>query len=170
MEIPKRLWITVVVLGAGARLLPHPWNFTPLMTIALFAGSKAQKASTGVLATLLALLLGDAVLGFYPGFWYVYAAALIPVLLGRLIRNRSGLGTTAAAALVSGLSFFLITNFMFWATSRFYPHTAAGLSACFVAGLPFYRNQLLGDAFYMVAIFGGYGAITYLWQFRRQAA
>jgi hypothetical protein len=61
MEMSKRLWIGMVVLGAGARLVPHPWNFTPLMAIGLFAGSHARKASTGVLATLFALALGDAV-------------------------------------------------------------------------------------------------------------
>ena len=48
MEIPKRLWIGMMVLGACARLLPHPWNFTPLMAIALFAGSHARKAGTAV--------------------------------------------------------------------------------------------------------------------------
>jgi hypothetical protein len=170
MEIPKRLWIGMVVLGACARLAPHPWNFTPIMAIGLFTGSQARKASTGVLATLLALALSDAVLGFYSGFWYVYAAALIPVLFGRLIRNRSGAGAIAAAALASSLSFFLITNFMVWATDRLYPHTLGGLSECFVAGIPFYRNQVLGDAVYTVAIFGGYAVLNYLCQPARQAA
>src|SRR4051812_34441591 len=112
MESPKPLWIGMVVVGASARLLPHPWNFTPMMAIGLFAGSHARKVSTGVLATLFALALSDAVLGFYPGFWYVYGAALIPVLLGRLIRNRSGAVVIAAAAFVSSFSFFLITNFV----------------------------------------------------------
>jgi hypothetical protein len=170
MVIPKRLWIGVVVLGACARLLPHPWNFTPLMAIGLFGGSQARKASTGVLVTLLALVLSDAVLGFYPGFWYVYAAALIPVLLGRLIHNRGGAGAIAAAALASSLSFFLITNFMFCSNGGFYPHTTAGLSACYLAGIPFYQNQVLGDAVYTVAIFGGYAALNRLCQPAQQAA
>jgi hypothetical protein len=170
MKIPQRLWIGMVVLGACARLIPHPWNFTPLMTIGLFAGSHAQKARTGVVATLLALVLSDAVLGFYPGFWYVYAAALIPVLLGRLIRDRSGAGVIAAAALASSASFFVITNFMVWATSQIYPHTIGSLSACYLAGIPFYRNQGLGDAFYTLAIFGGYAVIYRLNQPAQQAA
>jgi hypothetical protein len=109
-------------------------------------------------------------MGFYPGFWYVYAAALIPVLLGWLIRNRSGAGAIAAVALASSLSFFLITNFMFWATSLWYPHTAAGLTACFLAGIPFYQNQVLGDALYTVGIFGGYEALSRYCQPVRQAA
>jgi hypothetical protein len=170
MEIPKRLWIGMVVLGAGARLVPHPWNFTPMMAIALFAGSHARKTSTAVLATLFALALSDALMGFYPGFWYVYAAALIPVLLGRLIRNRDGVGAIAGAALASSLSFFLITNFMVWATGQLYPRTMAGLSACYLAGIPFYRNQVLGDAVYTVAIFGGYALLNRLCQPAQQAA
>lgn len=170
MEIPKRLWIGMVVLGSGVRLLPHPWNFTPMMAIGLFAGSQARKASTGVLATLVALVLSDAVLGFYSGIWYVYAAALIPVLFGRFIRNRSGAGAIAAAALASSLSFFVITNFMVWATEQLYPHTLGGLSECFLAGIPFYRNQVLGDAVYTVAIFGGYALLNRLCQPVQQAA
>jgi hypothetical protein len=170
MEVPKRLWIGMVVLCVCARLVPHPWNFTPLMAIGLFAGNHARKASTGIFVTLLALVLSDAVLGFYPGFWYVYAAALIPVLIGRLIRDRSGASVIAAAALASSISFFLITNFMVWATGQMYPHTIGGLSACYLAGIPFYRNQGLGDAFYTLAIFGGYAVIHRLFQPARQAA
>ena len=169
MEIPKRLWIAIVVLGARARLVPHPWNFTPIMAIGLFAGSQSKRTGTGVFATLLALALSDAVLGFYPGFWYVYGAALIPVLLGRLIRNREGAGAIAAAAVASSFSFFLITNFMVWA-KNLYPHTTAGLSACYLAGIPFYRNQVLGDAVYTVAIFGGYAILNRLCQPAQQAA
>lgn len=170
MEMPKRLWIVMVVLGASARPAPHPWNFTPMMAIGLFAGSHARKVSTGVLATLLALALSDAVLGFYSGFWYVYAAALIPVFLGKLIRDRSGAGVIAAAAFASSLSFFLITNFMVWATGNMYAHTIGGLSACFLAGIPFYRNQILGDAFYTAAIFGGYALIHRIYQPTGEAA
>jgi hypothetical protein len=170
MEISKRLWIGMVALGVCARLVPHPWNFTPIMAIGLFAGSHGKKTSTGVLATLFALVLSDAVLGFYPGFWYVYGAALIPVLLGRLIRNRSGAGAIATVALASSLSFFLITNFMVWATDQLYPHTMAGLSACYLAGIPFYRNQVLGDAVYTIAIFGGYAILNRVCEPTRQAA
>jgi hypothetical protein len=166
----KRLWIGMVILGACARLVPHPWNFTPLIALALFSGVQARKASTGVVVTVLALALGDAVMGFYQGFWYVYGAALIPVLLGRFIGDRAGAKSIGLAAVASSLSFFVITNFMVWAGGHLYPHTAAGLTACFAAGIPFYRNQLLGDAFYTVALFGGYALIRARLEPGRQAA
>jgi hypothetical protein len=170
MEVPKHPWIVMLILAAGMRLLPHPWNFTATMTIGLFAASKAQSTSPGVLATLFALVLSDGVLGFYPGFWYIYAAALIPALLGRLIHNRSGGGAIAAAALTSCLSFILITIFMVWSGGRFYPHAAAGLSDSYAAGSPFYRNQVSGAAFYTIAIFGSYAVISHFFQFQRQAS
>jgi len=163
VELHKKLWIGMIALGACARLVPHPWNFTPIMAIGLFAGYQARRTATGVLATVSALALSDAIMGFDRSFWYVYPAMLIPVFLGRLTRNRTALGTAgavAAAALASGLSFFAITNFMVCAMGNLYPHTAAGLATCFAAGIPFYRNQVLGDAFYTVALFGGYALCT----------
>jgi hypothetical protein len=92
------------------------------------------------------------------------------VLLGRMIRDHEGAGSIAAAAIASSLSFFLITNFMFWATGQLYPRTMAGLSACYLAGVPFYRNQVLGDVVYTVAIFGGYALINRLCEPTQQAA
>lgn len=169
MDFGKRLWIAMVVLCACARLLPHPWNFTPLMAIGLFSGYQAAKASTGILVTLSALALSDAVLGFDRGFWFVYAAALVAVLFGRITRDR-GVGAIAAGALGSSLSFFLITNFMVWATGRIYPNTLAGLAACFAAGIPFYQNQIAGDAFYTLAIFGGYALLKRSFRPLHQAA
>jgi len=170
MEVSKRLWMGVVVLAACARLLPHPWNFTPMIAMALFAGSHARKTVIAALATLSALVLSDAVLGFDTGFWYIYAASLVPVLLGRLIRNKPGAAAIASAALASSLSFFVITNFMVWATGSLYPHTSAGLAASFVAGIPFYQTQALGDAFYTVAIFGGYALLSRAFRPVAQAA
>jgi hypothetical protein len=169
-EVSTKIWAAMVGLGACARLLPHPWNFTPITAIGLYAGAKSPKVRTGALVTLLALLLSDAILGFYRGMWYVYAAWLVPVLIGGFIRKRHGAGVLAAAALCSSLSFFLTTNFMVWAGGHLYPHTAAGLAACYVAGLPFYQNQVLGDAVYTLALFGGHALIAKLVQPAPQAA
>jgi hypothetical protein len=162
MDSEKKIGAAMVGLGACARLLPHPWNFTPMMAIGLYAGAKSKRLPTGVLLTLLALVLSDAVMGFYRGMWYVYAASLVPVLIGYLIRDRERVGVIAAGALASSLSFFLITNFMVWATGHMYPHTSVGLATCLAAGIPFYQNQFAGDAFYTLALFGGHALLSRL--------
>jgi hypothetical protein len=174
-RMPKRLWIAMVILGACARLAPHPWNFAPIMAMALFAGAQARKTGTGVLVTVAALALSDAVLGFYQGIVWVYVASLVPVFLGRLIQdhenNHPGVKSIGLAALASSLSFFAITNFAVWAGGQMYPHTAAGLTTCFVAAIPFFKNQIMGDAFYTVALFGGFALLrTWLEPARAQQA
>jgi hypothetical protein len=173
-------WIGIVLLGACARLIPHPWNFTPLVAIGLFAGTYARSTGAAAAVTLLSLILSDLALGFYQGFWVVYAAALVPVLAGRLAARRANahnafavrlpdMAVIAGAGLASSLSFFLITNFGVWAGGALYPRTLAGLAACYAAGIPFYRNQLAGDVFYMLLMFGGYAAIARLWTTRASA-
>jgi hypothetical protein len=43
--------------------------------------------------------------------------------------------------------------------SGLYPMTAAGLVACYVAALPFFRNTLTSTVVYSVALFAGHQAI-----------
>jgi hypothetical protein len=50
-----------------------------------------------------------------------------------------------------------------------YPGTIDGLAACFAAAIPFYQNQVVGDAFYTVAIFGGYALLKNWFQPVHQA-
>jgi len=141
-----------------------------MVAIGLYAGARSKKLTTGVLATVLALVVSDAVLGFYRGMVWVYLATLVPVLLGRLIKTRSSVGAIAAAGLASSLAFFFITNFAVWAGGSLYPHTAHGLQACFAAAIPFYRNQILGDALYTAALFGTHALLTRFLRQRLQTA
>jgi hypothetical protein len=152
----KKMWILLVALAAAARIAPHPWNFWPMIGLGLFAGAKAAKASTGVAAILAAMILSDAVLGFHSGMWSVYLALLLPVWLGRQIRAHQTVANIAAGALGSSIFFFLFTNFVVWARGHMYTHDLAGLAACYVAAIPFFQNQILGDAFYTAVLFGGY--------------
>jgi len=157
MEASKKITLAMIGLAAVARVVPHPWNFWPVVAMALYCGARWTKLRTGIGITLAALLVSDAILGFYPGMLWYYIPSLIPVLFGWLVRRHENVGTIVAAGLASNLSFFAVSNFLVWATGTgaTYPHTSAGLAACFTAAIPFYKNQLMGDAFYMVALFGG---------------
>ena len=61
-----------------------------------------------------------------------------------------------AGVLASSTSFFLVSNFVVWTAGSMsmYPHSLAGLGACYVAGLPFYRNDLVSTALTCGAFFG----------------
>ena len=49
----------MVLAAAAVRLLPHPWNFTPIAAMALFGGAQFASKRTAFLMPLTALILGD---------------------------------------------------------------------------------------------------------------
>ncbi len=85
--------------------------------------------------------------------WAWYAAVC---LLGMGLLQKPGVLRVAAGALASATSFFLVSNLMVWAgaTETMYPHTLAGLAACYTAAIPFYRNDLVSTAITAGALFG----------------
>ena len=48
-----------ILFAAVVRILPHPWNFTPVGAMALFSGAKLGRTLKAFVLPLSALLLGD---------------------------------------------------------------------------------------------------------------
>src|SRR2546421_5134075 len=115
MQRPRFFVLTGMILAAAAaRLLPHPPNFAPVAALALFGGAHFadKRAAFGV--PLAALLLSDAVLGFYSGMIAVYGSFALIVALGRSLRSRCSLLPIAGTALAGSALFFVVTNFAVW--------------------------------------------------------
>jgi hypothetical protein len=163
-----RFWfvLTLVLVAAGSRLLPHPPNVTPLAAVALFGGATLPRRWLALVVPLAALLLSDLLLqltylagwqpswGFYQGQWVVYTCFLITAAIGQLIRRRHHALTIALATVAGSLVFFLATNAAVWASGLLYPRTLQGLLLCYEMALPFLRNSLIGDLAYSAILFG----------------
>jgi hypothetical protein len=145
-----------IVAAAALRLIPHPANFTPIGAMALFSGAYLGRKALAFAAPLGALLLSDLVLGFYHGQATVYFSVALIVMIGMVALTRKSPLRVGAAAIVSSILFFVITNLGMWLFSGFYPRTLAGLEACYVAAIPFFQNTVAGDLFYAALLFGGF--------------
>jgi hypothetical protein len=154
---PRTLVITAMVLAAAAiRLAPHPMNFAPIGALALFGGGYFSSKRQAIVVPLLSLIIGDTITGFHPLIPFVYASFLLSVAIGFWLRRKRSAARIGAATLAGSIQFFLVTNFAMWATSiGSYPKTAAGLTACYIAGFPLFWNTLASDAFYAALLFGG---------------
>ena len=157
--------ISLIFAGFASRLIPHAWNFTPVIAMALVAGVYARPRWLAFALPFAGMWLSDLVLNnlvyaqYYEGFRLfgdagaylgIAACAALP-LLAKTHPTASWaklLGTGAAGVVL----FFLISNAMTWATAGLYPLTPAGLLACYVAGLPFLSGTALGTL-----VFGGVG-------------
>jgi hypothetical protein len=158
--------LSLTVLGAVARLLPHPPNFAPVGATSLFAGARLPRWQA-YLIPLALLAITDPILsplyGFKPYTKYLifsYASFLISVWLGRFLRNTESISRIAAVTVVNSIQFFLLTNFGSWLWFQAYPRTAAGLASCYVAAIPFFGWTLASDIVYTGVLFGLYAWLS----------
>ena len=146
----------LILFAAVLRIGPHPWNFTPVGAMAIFAGAMFGKRWVAFLLPLAALLAGDLFVGFYKLMCIVYASFLLSVGIGRWLATSRTMARIGGAVLLGAVQFFVVTNFAMWAVGGYYPRTASGLTACYITGFPLFWNTLAGDAVYATMLFGGY--------------
>ena len=163
------VWFVLVAVSVVGRLWQPAFNVTPLAGAAIAAGAVFPSPLVAASVPVAALAISNLALPGYDNSAgglamaaVVYAALAWPVLLGGLVQKGRVL-TIVGGALASSLVFFLSTNFAHWCLSNDYPHTAAGLLACYAAGLPFYRWMPVGDVAWSLAFMVGlaaFGAIV----------
>jgi hypothetical protein len=153
---PTLLALTLIVLAAALRIAPHPWNFAPVGAMALFSGAVLKDRRLAFFFPLVALFVGDAFIGFHKLIPVVYASFLINVAIGLWLRDRRTIARISLATLLGAIQFFTVTNFAVWQFLSSYPHTASGLLACYIAGIPLFWNTLAGDALYAALLFGSF--------------
>ncbi|MDD4531181.1 MAG: hypothetical protein PHH21_00540 [Candidatus Pacebacteria bacterium] len=157
------IYYLLIIIGFLTRFIPHPMNFTAVGATALFSGYYFKDKRVAFAVPLAVMLLSDSFLGFYD--WKlllsVYASFALVVLLGIMIRNKKWLWALPTSLLGTAL-FFLITNGAVWVFANWYPHTLNGLLLCYAEGLPFVRNNFLGDLTYTFLFFGTAELAMYL--------
>jgi hypothetical protein len=145
------------------RLIPHPWNATPLAAMFLFSGATFRSKSTSLLVPSIALLVSDYAVdlflyhGAYPWFSpFTWMGFLLIGMLGWTLRGKWNWIRIGGTSVAASTIFFLVSNFGVWLAWTMYPRSAAGLAECYAAGLPFYGNSLAGDLFFSALMFGSY--------------
>ena len=153
------LVMALILLGVVARLVPHPWNATPTMAIALFAGTYLSKRWATILP-LVIVASTDFLLGWHATVPFTWGAFVLTGMLAWWVRQRPGPWRILGGVAAGSSLFFLLTNFGVWLTGELYPWTADGLWRCYVAAVPFFRSTLAGDLIFTAAFFGGYAVLT----------
>lgn len=163
------LAVALVILAALSRLVDHPMNFTPITGIALFSAF-AFEGKWKLIIPFSAILLSDLALeltqgiGFHNGTAIVYGSFALMIGLGYLIIKKANLMNITLGTVAASTLFFLITNFALFYPEvttanglQGYPHTFEGIIAGYTAGIPFFKNMLIGDLIFTGIIFSVYG-------------
>ena len=137
------------------KFLPDLPNFAPIAAIALFSGVYLNK-KYALIIPVVAMIIGDIFIGFYNPMVMisVYGSFVFVGLIGIWLKSHKSAPNILAGSLFGSIIFFLVTNFAMWAKPiSLYPHTMQGLLDCYIMGLPFFRNTIAGDLFYVGTFF-----------------
>lgn len=150
----------LIIAATILRLIPHPPNFAPITAMALFGAGFLPK-KYAIIVPLSAMLISDFFLGFHKTMVFVYGSFVLIAFLGFWLLKKRSLKSIVLASILSSVLFFIVTNFGVWLLG-WYPRTWEGLMACYIAAIPFFRNTLVGDLFYVGVMFGAAEFVTFL--------
>ena len=141
--------ISLIVILAFARLIPHPPNFTPIIAVAIISGYFFKNINLSILTLLVAMLISDLFIGFYENMIFVYVSLLLISFVFYKISNKINFKNLFAYGFVGSLIFFLVTNFGVWALGSpgvydiAYEKSLSGLVQCYILAIPFFGNTFL---------------------------
>jgi len=160
----------LIALGAIYRLLPHPWNAVPMGALAVYAGASfplrwawvVPVAAMGISDFVLDYAVGLPFLAMYR--WVNYAAFALITCLGPLARRpRIGPLMLPGLSLAASGIFFLVSNFGAWLSPELgYPRTLGGLTACYIAAIPFLDETVIADLAGTALFFGMDAVISWI--------
>lgn len=180
LNIRAGVLIIMILLAALSRLIPHPYNFSPLVAMALFGGSRFNKSWQAFFVPLAAYLVSDVILQFSGGMGaysffqmpvivsqiFVYVGMALVTLLGTTLHHTKAI-KVLGYSLTGSAIFWIVSNFGVWAGNHFASGTAfyepgLTLGMTYLRALPFYNtmsmqlfmNAFAGDLFYCTVLFG----------------
>lgn len=147
----------------GESVLP---NFTAVGAVAIF-GACYFKGAKRFIIPLAILWVSDLMLNnivytqYYDSFKiigdpWVYISFLLAGIAAYKLLQKASWGRVVVSSLVAAVIFYLVTNFSVWLSGALYPKTFEGLMMSYEAGVPFFRNTILGNLLYSFILFGLY--------------
>ncbi|MDO8507965.1 MAG: hypothetical protein Q7S53_05385 [bacterium] len=153
--------ILLVIVAVSTRLLPHPANFAAVGAVALFSGTYLKK-KYALWLPLIIMMVSDVIIGLHNLILFTWGSFILMGCIGLWVRKNKNVQNVIFGTITGSLVFFFVTNFAVWAFTPFYAKTLQGLLQCFVLALPFFRNSLAGDVFYVGVLYGAYEGAIYL--------
>lgn len=131
-------------------------NFEIITSLSLIAGAMLGGIFT-VIIPLSIIAISDIYFSNTSILIFTWSAFAIIGTFGWLLRKRKSFTCQfvvkmTGVGIVSSLFFYLYTNFGWWLLTNMYSHNFEGLIRCYIMGLPFLKNNLLGN-FFFVPIF-----------------
>ena len=169
---PRTLILFLFILATGIiRTILHSYedislisNFSPLGAMALFGGVYFNKQWKAFAFPLFSLFVSDLILHqtvftkygsgiLYNGWYYVYGAFALMVMVGWLIKKVS-IESVCLATLAVVFIHWIVTDIGVWINNPKFPQTFIGYLECLMLAVPFEWKFLTGTVIYSGVLFG----------------
>ena len=143
--------ICLILVLSFSRLIPHPWNFTPILAVGIFSGFYFKNFILSLFIVVLSMFIGDLFLGFHSTMFFTYISLALAVVIGLFIKHFK-FTEILFSGLASSVCFFIITNFGAWLTLEMYEKNFAGLLQSYAMAIPFFHNTLISTFLYLIVL------------------
>ena len=107
--------VGLILILALSRLIPHPWNFTPVIAVAMMSGYFFKNIYFSLSILLIAMLIADVFIGFYENMIFVYLSLMLIAFVFFKISKKINFKNLFIYSFGGSLIFFIISNFGVWA-------------------------------------------------------
>ncbi|OUW61240.1 MAG: hypothetical protein CBD63_02025 [Candidatus Pelagibacter sp. TMED203] len=135
--------ITLILILALSRLIPHPPNFTPIIAVAILSGYFFKNLYLSFLVLITSMIVADFFIGFYDNMLVTYMTLILISLTFYKVGSKLNYKNLFLFSLFGSLIFFIITNFGVWALGSLYEKNLKGLIECYILAIPFFGNTFL---------------------------
>ena len=130
--------LSIFVLLAVSRFIPHPPNFTSLLALSFYIPVLFGIKFLPIL--LLSFIITDVFIGFHGVVLFTWGTVILIGLMSKFFV--SNIIKRISGALLGACLFYFITNFGVWSLGS-YGYTFEGLILCYTLAIPFFTYSLI---------------------------
>ncbi len=150
----KTLYLTMLIMIlVFSRLIPHPPNFTPIISVAILCGIIFETLLISVIVLIGSMFISDLIIGLHSGIMHIYICLIFISYLFFKFSKKINYKNLIFYSFLGSIIFFLYSNFIVWISSGLYSKDLKGILECYILAIPFFSNTLFSTIFYSYITF-----------------
>ena len=154
--------LCIFFLLTVSRFIPHPPNFTPIISMAILSGFALKNFKHSILLILSTMFITDIFLGFHKNMLFVYFSLYLITAISFKFSHKLNFKNLVLYCLFSSICFFIFTNFGVWFFGNLYEKNFLGIIECYFMAIPFFKNTLISTIIF------SYTAFTFDYLYKKQ--
>ena len=146
-------FVTFVMILVFSRLIPHPPNFTPIISVAIMCGIIFETLLISLIVLIGSMLISDVLIGLHSGMIHIYICLIFISYLFFKFSKKINYKNLFFFSFLGSIIFFLYSNFIVWLNSGLYSQDLKGILECYILAIPFFSNTLISTIFYSYLTF-----------------